>query len=90
MLFKIAKGNATNKFNYMHLSQYFEHVFTNINYLGGIHDNDLINVLDINDIENNEPHQIRRSSYDFHKFSKFAQRNTRCFSILSTNIQPIN
>ena len=56
-------------------------------YLGGIHNNDLINIIDINDIESNEPQLIRRRSYyDFDKFSKFAQRNTTCFSILSTYI----
>ena len=64
---------------------------TFLSYLGGIHNNDLINVFNTNDTENNEPRIIRRSPYyDFEKFAKLAQSNTKCFSILSTNIQLIN
>ena len=34
-----------------------------LSYEGGIHDNDLKTVLDINDIDTNEPQTIRHSSY---------------------------
>lgn len=64
---------------------------TFLSFLGGINNNDLINILDTNDVENYEPQLIRRSSYyDFDKFSKLTQINTTRFSILSTNIQSIN
>ena len=64
---------------------------TFLSYLRDIHNNDLINILNINDTENNELQLIRHSSYyDFDKFTKLAQSNTKCFSILSTSIQSIN
>ena len=57
---------------------------------GGIYDNCLIKVLNINGHNNavNEPQLIRQSSY-FDR-AKFADSNTNCFTILSTNIQSIN
>ena len=45
----------------------------------------------MNDTNTNERQIIRCSSYyDFDKFNDFAKKNNNCFSILSTNIKPIN
>ena len=66
----------------------FEELF--LSYLGGIQNNSLSDILDIND-EINELQIIRRSSdYDFDKFNDFAKKNKGHFSILSTNIQSLN
>ena len=47
---------------------------TLLSYLGGINNNDLINILDTNLIDNYEPQLIRRSSYyDSDKFTKLTQ-----------------
>ena len=44
---------------------------TFLSYLGGINNDDLINILDTNLIDNYEPQLIRRSSYyDSDKFSE--------------------
>ena len=59
---------------------------TFLSYLGGINNNDLINILDANLIDNCEPQLIRRSS----KFTELTQTKKSCFSVLSTNIQSIN
>ena len=64
---------------------------TLLSYLGGINNNDLINILDTNLIDNYEPQLIRRSSYyDSDKFTKLTQTKKSCFSVFSTNIQSIN
>ena len=43
-----------------------------LSHSGGIHNNDLTTVLDINDNETNEPQTIRHSSnYDYDKFNEF-------------------
>ena len=47
---------------------------TFLSYLGGINNNDLINILDTNLIDNYEPQVIRRSSYfDSDKFTELTQ-----------------
>ena len=62
-----------------------------ISYIGGSHNNDLRTVLDINDIETNEPQTIRHSSYyDYDKLKELFIQKTHHFSVLSTNIQSIN
>ena len=62
-----------------------------LSYVGGIHNNDLKTVLDINDIETNEPQTIRHSSYyDYDKFNELIVYKNDHFSVLSTNIQSIN
>ena len=62
-----------------------------LSYVGGIHNNDLKTVLDINDIETNEPQTIRHSSYyDYDKFNELIVHKNDHFSVLSTNIQSIN
>ena len=64
---------------------------TFLSYLGGINNNDLINILDANLIDNCEPQLIRRSSYyDTDKFTELTQTKKSSFSVLSTNIQSIN
>ena len=53
---------------------------TFLSYLGGINNNDLINIFDTNLIYNYEPQLIRRSSYyDSDKFSELTQSNIYCF-----------
>ena len=62
-----------------------------LSYVGGIHNNDLKTVLDINDIETNEPQTIRHSSYyDYDKLNELIVHKNDHFSVLSTNIQSIN
>ena len=62
-----------------------------LSYVGGIHNNDLKTVLDINDIDTNEPQTIRHSSYyDYDKFNESIINKNDRFSVLSTNIQSIN
>ena len=52
----------------------FDELF--LSYLGGIQNNSLNNILDINDTEINELQIIHRSFYyDFDKFSDFAKKN---------------
>ena len=64
---------------------------TFLSYLGGINNNDLINILDTNLIDKYEPQLIRRSSYyDSDKFTELTQTKKSCFRVLSTNIQSIN
>ena len=64
---------------------------TFLSYLGGINNNNLINILDTNLIDNCEPQLIRRSSYyDSDKFTELTQTNKSCFNVLSTHIQSIN
>ena len=47
---------------------------TFLSYLGGINNNDLINILDTNLIDNYEPQLIRRSSYyDSDKFTELTK-----------------
>ena len=62
-----------------------------LSYVGGIHNNDLTTVLDINDIDTNEPQTIRHSSYyDYAKFNELIINKNDLFSVLSANIQSIN
>ena len=47
---------------------------TFFSYLGGINNNDLINILETNGVENHEPQLICQSSfYDSDKFSELTQ-----------------
>ena len=62
-----------------------------LSYVGGTHNNDLKTVLDINDIDTNEPQTIRHSSYYvYDKFNELIINKNDRFSVLSTNIQSIN
>ena len=68
---------------------YFDEAF--LSYLGGIQNNDLKTVLDINDIDTNEPQTIRHSSYyDYDTFNELIINKKDRFSILSSNIKSIN
>ena len=55
---------------------------TFISYLGGINNNDLINILGTNLIDNYESQLTRRSSYfDSDKFTELTQTQKSCFSV---------
>ena len=53
---------------------------TFLSHLGGINNNDLINILDTNRIDNYEPQLIRRSFHcDSDKFTEITQTNKILF-----------
>ena len=58
-----------------------------LSHLGGLENNSLISILDIN---NNELQVIKHSSYyDLDKFKNLVNEKTKIISILSLNIQSI-
>ena len=90
--------NIIYRNNYINIMESTVHIMQNgksnelfLSYLGGIQNNSLSDILDINDTEINELQIIRCSScYDFDKFNDFAKKNKCHFSILSTNMQSLN
>ena len=70
--FDIKRTN--NKLEKIYKSMALDETF--LSYLGGINNNDLINILNTNRIDNYEPQLIRRSSYyDSDKFTELIQTN---------------
>ena len=65
-----------------------------LQYLGGLQNNFLNNILDDNTNQTNELNElkpIRLSSYfDSDAFDALCKKNKNCFSIISSNIQSIN